>query len=103
MGPGISARIICIDRPESDGNIAMTKTSTPIPPIQCVKLRQKSAPWLSASTSSSTEAPVVVNPLTVSKKASTNDGISRLMTNGSAPAADMSIHASATVTNPSLA
>ena len=66
MGPGISARRICILRPDLDGTIAMMSTSTPIPPIQWVKLRQN----MSASTSVRMEEPVVVKPLTVSKNAS---------------------------------
>ena len=67
------------------------------------KLRQNSIPLLIASTSSIIEAPVVVNPLTVSKKASVKDGISRLITKGNAPIADISIHVKATVAKPSLA
>ena len=35
-------------------------TSTPIPPVQWVKLRQKAPPWLSAVTSRRMDAPVVV-------------------------------------------
>ena len=47
-----------------------------MPPIQWEKLRQNSVPWLSASTSVRIVEPVVVKPETVSKKASTKDGIS---------------------------
>ena len=50
---------------------AITNTRTPMPPIQCVKLRQNKMPLLSDSTSVTMEAPVVVKPLTVSKRAST--------------------------------
>ena len=81
---------------------AMTKTSTPMPPIQWVKLRQKSRPWLMISTLSRMVAPVVVKPLTVSKNASIKTGISRLMTKGSAPKKETAIHASATMTSPSF-
>ena len=44
----------------------------------------------------------MVNPLTVSKNASIKEGISFVITNGNAPNADISIHESATITNPSL-
>ena len=47
--------------------------------------------------------PVVVKPDTVSKKASTKNGISPLMINGSAPNTDISTQASATITRPSRA
>ena len=90
-------------RSEILGTMAMINTSTPMPPIQCVKLRQNNSPQLMLSTSVKMEAPVVVNPLTVSKNASANEGISLLMTNGNAPTAESAIHASATITNPSLA
>ena len=53
--------------------IASKKTRTPIPPIQCVKLRQNKAQWESASTSLKILAPVVVKPEIVSNKASVND------------------------------
>ena len=48
----------------------MMKTSTPMPPIQWERLRQSSTPQLSSSTLATTEAPVVVKPETISKKAS---------------------------------
>ena len=51
--------------------IMVINTSTPMPPTQWVKLRQNSSPWLMASTSVRTDAPVVVKPDTVSKNAST--------------------------------
>ena len=47
--------------------------------------------------------PVVVNPLAVSKKASTIFGISPVKTNGSPPKNDSKIQLNATVTTPSLA
>ena len=65
------ARIKCEARPESCGRSARVSTSTPMPPIQWVKLRQKSTPRGSVSTCGRMDAPVVVNPLTVSKNAST--------------------------------
>ena len=42
-GPGLSAFMMCIFRPPESGTNAMMKTSTPIPPTQCVKLRRISA------------------------------------------------------------
>ena len=106
FGPGTSARITCIsltERVSACGSIASTNTSTPIPPTKCVKLRQKSIPRPSDSISVSMLAPVVVKPDTVSKKASTKDGMHPSMTNGRAPISDMMIHDSPTVTNPSFA
>ena len=49
---------------------ANTNTSTPIPPIQCVKLRQNKEQCASTSTSDKILAPVVVKPEIVSKRAS---------------------------------
>ena len=51
------------------GIIISTKTKTPMPPIQWVKLRQKRTPWGSSSGLASTDAPVVVKPETISKNA----------------------------------
>ena len=56
-----------------------------------------------ASTLVRMEAPVVVKPLTVSKKASTQNGISPLNRKGSIPMRDISTQASATMTKPSRA
>ena len=71
VGPGTSARIICIPCPSDMGKMAMTNTSTPMPPTQWVKLRQNNPPRDKDSTSVRILAPVVVKPETVSKKAST--------------------------------
>ena len=71
VGPGISALNRCIVLSGEDGIIAMINTSTPIPPTQCVKLRQNKTLLLNASTFVKTDEPVVVKPLTVSKNAST--------------------------------
>ena len=49
------------------------------------------------------EAPVVVNPLTISKKASVKLLISPLIQKGNAPMADIVIQARATITKPSFA
>ena len=48
----------------------MTNANTPIPPIKCVKPRQKSIALSKCSTSLNIVAPVVVNPDTVSNNAS---------------------------------
>ena len=48
-------------------------------------------------------APVVVNPDTVSKKASIYEGICPLITKGSAPIAEIISHDRAVITKPSLA
>ena len=47
----------------------------PMPPSQCVRLRQNSTPCGSDSMSVRMLAPVVVNPDMVSKKASVNEGM----------------------------
>ena len=70
-GPGTSARIRCMPWPSDIGRIAITKTSTPMPPTQWVKLRQNKIPRLRDSTSGRMVAPVVVKPETVSNSAST--------------------------------
>ena len=85
------------------GMTAMRNTSTPMPPIQCVKLRQNSPERDRLSTSLRMEAPVVVKPETVSKKASTKRGISPPITKGSAPSSDIASHDSPTQTKPSRA
>ena len=54
----------------SMGSMATVKRMIPIPPIRWVKLRQNRMPWGRASTLGIIEAPVVVSPETVSKKAS---------------------------------
>ena len=71
-GPGISARSMCIARPESEsvGASAMRRVRTPMPPIQCVRERQNCIPCESISTSAIAVAPVVENLLAVSKIAS---------------------------------
>ena len=60
----------CIVWPPASGTTASRSTRTPIPPIQWVKLRQKSDVWERASTFVRMLAPVVVKPLAVSKTAS---------------------------------
>ena len=85
------------------GSSASANTSTPMPPIQWVKLRHMSRLMGSDSTSDSAVEPVVVKPDTVSNSASMNFGIAPSMTKGSAPNTDSKIHASATMTKPSRA
>ena len=55
---------------EDFGRSATAKTSTPIPPMKTVKLRQKSTECGSASISERMLEPVVVKPDAVSKMAS---------------------------------
>ena len=93
----------CMPCPSDMGSTAITNTNTPIPPTQCVKLRQNRMPLCSGSISCRIEAPVVVKPETVSKNASTKSGISPENTNGNAPNADSSTHADATTAKPSRA
>ena len=78
-------------------------TSTPMPPIQWVKLRQNSMQRDSASTSVRMLEPVVVKPDTVSNMASMKCGISPLMTKGRAPVTLSRIQLSATTAKPSRA
>ena len=73
VGPGLSARRMCSVKPSAPplvGMMASRNTSTPMPPIQWLKLRQNSSACPSASTSERMEAPVVVKPDTISKSAS---------------------------------
>ena len=80
-------------------------TSTPIPPIQFEKLRHMSMHFGSSSTVMLTEpkilAPVVVNPDTVSKSASTNELVTPENIKGSEPKRLRNIHERATITKPS--
>lgn len=59
-GPGISAFASAVDILSFCGINTMTKTSTPIPPINCVSERQKSKDFGRASTFVSMLEPVVV-------------------------------------------
>ena len=75
----------------------------PIPPMQCVKLRQNSRQCGICSTSGKILEPVVVNPDTVSNRASTGFVMDPLKRNGMEPMILMTIQLKATVTEPSLA
>ena len=103
FGPGLSAFIKNMLSLPDNCTIAIKNTSTPIPPIQCVKLRQKISDFGNASTSVKMDAPVVVNPETVSKTASAKSFIYPENTNGNAPKILITIQLNATVTNPSFA
>ena len=69
LGPGASAVNNCIPPIPNNGNIAIARTMIPIPPIQCVVLRQNKTPLGTTSISAKTDEPVVVYPDIVSKKA----------------------------------
>ena len=73
--PGTSAAYNCIPPIPSKGRIASERTIIPIPPIHCVNDRQKSNPCGNDSISVRIDAPVVVNPDMVSKKASVKEDI----------------------------
>ena len=103
VGPGTSARMMCIERSPLMGMTAMRNTSTPMPPIQCVKLRQNRPERERLSMSFKIEAPVVVKPEVVSKKASTKWGMSPLIRKGTQPSSDIASHDRPTQVNPSRA
>ena len=72
-----------------------------MPPIQCVKLRQKISDFGSASTSLKIDAPVVVKPETVSKSASSKFGIAPVRKKGNEPKKLKTIQARPTEIRPS--
>ena len=100
--PVLSARIRLIWEPPLIGIMASRNTSTPIPPIQCVKLRHKIEQCDRASTSLKMLPPVVVKPETVSKSASAKDGISPVKINGRQPKILITIQLKAVATQPSF-
>ena len=102
-GPGLSAFISCMLLPPTSGRTASRNTRMPMPPIQWEKQRHILVQWLSSSTLSTTLAPVVVKPETISNIASTKDGISPVSMNGTQPNALIKIQPSAVQTKPSLA
>ena len=86
----------------SEGINAMANMSIPMPPIQCVKERQNSIPFGSASISDSMEQPVVEKPEHDSKKASAKPGMLPVIIKGTAPrAVEISQH-NVTMRKPSL-
>ena len=71
LGPGLSARSRCMVKPLPPvEDMASRNTSTPMPPSQWLKLLQYRIPLGTPSTWGRMEAPVVVNPDTISKSAS---------------------------------
>ena len=103
VGPGNSARTMCIECSPLIGITASMNTSTPMPPIHWDRSLHSMQLRLSVSTSVSTVAPVVEKPDTDSNSASTKSGMSPLKIYGSAPRSDMSIHARPTARKPSRA
>ena len=67
IGPGVSARKIWRPPMPSSGSTATISTMTPMPPIQCMKVRHRLIDTGSASSPVSTVAPVVVSPEAASK------------------------------------
>ena len=95
-GPGDSAFNKWRAEPSSLSGIKIKmKTRIPIPPIQCVKLRQKSILC-------NILAPVVVRPDIVSNMALIKFFISPLIINGKAPKIVMTIQTNAHTANPSF-
>ncbi|OPY08667.1 MAG: hypothetical protein A4E67_00933 [Syntrophaceae bacterium PtaB.Bin038] len=69
-GEGISALKSCMPPTPSSGRMARERMMIPMPPSHWVRARQKRMPLEVPSRFDRTEAPVVVNPDMVSKKAS---------------------------------
>ncbi len=67
IGPGTSALNICRPPIPSSGRIATASTTTPMPPIQCMKVRQKLIDNGRLSRPDSTVDPVAVSPEVASK------------------------------------
>ena len=83
--PVASASKNCPEFPPNTGTNDMTKMMMPMPPIHCVKLRQKWRDRGKASMLSNVELPVVVKPQMDSKKALVNEGMAPLSRKGSVP------------------
>ena len=106
LGPGTSALKSCIPPTPRSGSTAMVSTMMPMPPSQCVRLRQSrnalgTASICGVSAPPRIVAPVVVKPLMTSKKASVNSVSTPVSTHGSAPTSDSTNHAIATMAKPS--
>ena len=67
IGVGVSALNSCRPPTPSIGSTATTSTITPIPPIQCIWVRQMLIEGGRPSSPDSTVAPVAVRPETASK------------------------------------
>ena len=103
VGPGLSARARWLVRPDKRGSTARVNTSTPMPPIQWVKERQKRTPRGRCSISRRMVEPVVVKPETASKYASTMWGMAPEKTKGKAPKKDRMTQLSPATAMPSRA
>ena len=98
-GPVVSALMRRNPPMPRSGISATASAITPNPPNQCVSQRQRLMLRGRASMSESTEAPVVVNPLTLSNTASVNEGKYPLKYNGSAPKTQIATQMPPTVPN----
>ena len=85
------------------GMMARESTKTPMPPAQWVKLRQKSRPFGTDSTSIKIVAPVVVKPEAASNTASKKLGVTPERKKGRAPKMDTRTQVRATTAKPSRA
>jgi hypothetical protein len=84
-----------------EGRIIIRMTIMPMPPIQCVKLRQKRIEKGNISTFFRIDDPVVENPDVDSKNASMNEGIVPLIRYGKVPSNEKMTHDIVTERNPS--
>jgi hypothetical protein len=73
-----------------------------MPPIQWVRLRQKSIEWGSISTFLRMDEPVVDSPDVDSKNESINEGMAPLIRYGNVPKSENTIQESVTDKKPSL-
>ena len=101
VGPVVSEFAMSWPLIPNTGRRAVMNTIIPIPPSQWVKERQNSIERGRTSISVSMEAPVVVNPEQLSKKASAKDGIAPDNMNGNEPINDAINQLMDTIRNPS--
>ena len=94
--PDISAPIRRAAPTPSSGATATKRTTMPMPPSQCVMLRQNRMEGVSASMLESNVAPVVVNPLMASKLESRRLWKVPSTRNGVPPSKAANVHASVT-------
>ena len=100
-GPGTSALKSCMPPIPSMGRIAIENRMIPMPPSHWIMLRQNSIDSGSPSICFRTVEPVVVNPETVSKKASVRPVKVPPNRNGNDPKRDAMIQPSDTIRKPS--
>jgi hypothetical protein len=81
--------------------MATVRTTMPIPPSQWVRDLQNRTDRGRGSIAVRIEAPVVVNPLIVSKNASVYEGMAPERTKGTAPTAEAAIQLAVTIRKPS--